>query len=90
MIEQEWKLRSDDELVLNFFLFFLGFNFRQPVSCVFTFQKLFTSVLLEEGLVDDGTSEVVNHQVDNRLNLLLVISSVVCQNLVLLWEEKML
>lgn len=70
--------------------FFLGFNFKQPVSCVFTFQKLFTSVLLEEGLVDDGTSEVVNHQVDNRLNLLLVISSVVCQNLVLLWEEKML
>ncbi len=49
-----------------------------------TLQELFASVLLEEGLVDHWSSQVVNHQLEHGLNLLLRVSGVVLNGLVLL------
>lgn len=49
-----------------------------------TLHELLTSVLLEKGLVDDRTGEVIDHKVDNRLNLVLSITGVVGNSGVLL------
>jgi hypothetical protein len=41
-----------------------------------TLQKLLAGVLLEEGLVRNRAGEVVNHQLQNRLDLLLGVAGV--------------
>lgn len=48
-------------------------------QCMLTFQKLLAGILLKEGLVYNRSREVVNHQLQNRLDLLLAIAGVVCK-----------
>lgn len=49
-----------------------------------TLEKLLAGILLKEGLVDNGTGEVVDHELKNRLDLLLGVAGVVCQGVVLI------
>lgn len=51
---------------------------RQP-----TLEKLLTGVFLKKRLVDHRPSQVVHHQEEDRLNLLLSIAGVVSKNIVL-------
>lgn len=46
------------------------------VIVMLTLQKLLASVLLKESLVCDGTGEVVDHQLQHRLDLLLGVTGV--------------
>jgi len=48
-----------------------------------TFQELLARVFLEEGLVDDGSSEIVNHELHDWVNVRLGVTSVVRQSLIL-------
>jgi hypothetical protein len=48
-----------------------------------TLQELLAGILLEEGLVHNGAGEVVDHQLQNRLDLLLGVAGVVCKSVVL-------
>ena len=54
-----------------------------------TLQKLLASILLEEGLVNDRTCQVVNHELDDRLNLLLIVSGIVSKSCILSIESVM-
>lgn len=47
------------------------------VESTHTLEELFAGVLLKESLVNDGTREVVNHEVDNGLNLILGVTGIV-------------
>jgi hypothetical protein len=49
-----------------------------------TLQELLASIFLEEGFVRDGTVEVVNHQLEHRVNLLLGIPGVVSKGGILI------
>lgn len=42
-----------------------------------TLQKLLASILLEEGLMHDRASKVVDHEVDDRLNLIFSVTGIV-------------
>ncbi len=46
-------------------------------------EEFLAGVFLEEGLVSDGTCEVINHELEDRLHLFLVIASIVSQSSVL-------
>jgi hypothetical protein len=48
-----------------------------------TLKELLASVLLEEGFVDQRPCQVVNHELDDGLNLVLGVASVVGKCLVL-------
>lgn len=48
-----------------------------------TFEKLLPFIFLEEGVVDGGASEVVNHQLNYRLDLIFRIASVKGNDIVL-------
>ena len=48
-----------------------------------TLQELLASILLEEGFVGDRAVQVVNHQLEDRLNLLLGVSRVVSKSSIL-------
>lgn len=52
-------------------------------ECKHTLQELLAGILLEEGFVNNGASEVVNHELNNRLNLLFRITGIVGKSLVL-------
>ena len=41
-----------------------------------TLQELLASILAEEGIVLDGSVEVVDHELEDRLNLLFCVASV--------------
>lgn len=49
-----------------------------------TLQELLASILLKESLVHDGSREVVDHELQDRLDLLLRVAGVVCEG-VILW-----
>lgn len=42
-----------------------------------TLQELLASILLEEGLMHDRASKVVDHEVDDRLNLIFSVTGIV-------------
>ena len=48
-----------------------------------TLEELFAGILLEECFVDNGAGQIVDHEMENRLNLLLCVASVVRDSLVL-------
>jgi hypothetical protein len=48
-----------------------------------TLQKLLAGILLEESLVDNRAGKIVDHQLQNRLDLFLAISRVVCKTCIL-------
>lgn len=48
-----------------------------------TLEEFLASILLEESFVDDGTGEVVNHQLEYWLDRLFGITSIVSQGWVL-------
>ncbi len=48
-----------------------------------TLNELFTSILLVECLVDYRTSEIINHELKDRLDFLLRVSSVIRDSLIL-------
>jgi hypothetical protein len=48
-----------------------------------TFGKLLACILLEEGLMDDRASEIVDHELEDWLNLLLCVSCVVGKSIIL-------
>jgi hypothetical protein len=52
-------------------------------SVMLTLQELLASILLEEGFVGDRAVQVVNHQLEDRLNLLLGVSRVVSKSSIL-------
>lgn len=41
-----------------------------------TLQELLASILAEEGIVLDGSVEIVDHELEDRLNLLFCVASV--------------
>lgn len=47
-------------------------------------EELLAGVLLEESLVDDGASKIVNHKLDDGVNVLFGVASIVSQGRVLL------
>lgn len=49
-----------------------------------TLQEFLAGILLEEGLVGDRAVEVVNHEAEDRINLLLGVSGVVREGGILL------
>lgn len=49
-----------------------------------TLEELFAGILLEEGLVDNWAGEVVDHQLQDRLDLLLGVAGVVCKGSILI------
>lgn len=55
---------------------------------VLTLKELLASILLEEGFMNDRTCEVIDHQVSNRLDLLLGVSGVVRNGFVLLVQVR--
>lgn len=48
-----------------------------------TFQKLFACILLEEGLVRDWARQVVDHQLQDGLDLVLSVTGIVSQGNIL-------
>jgi len=48
-----------------------------------TLEELLASVLLEERLVHDRAREIIDHEQEDRLDLLLRVASVVCNSCVL-------
>lgn len=42
-----------------------------------TFEELLASILLEECFVNGRSRQVINHKVDNRLNLLLCVTCII-------------
>jgi hypothetical protein len=46
------------------------------ISCL-TLQELLAGIFAEEGVVDDGPVKVVNHELEDRLNVLLGVAGVV-------------
>jgi len=48
-----------------------------------TLEELLAGVLLEEGFVNNGAREVINHQLQDRLDLFLSVTSIVCKGGVL-------
>jgi hypothetical protein len=42
-----------------------------------TLQELFASVLLEERFVDNWAGEIVNHELEDRLDLVLCVAGIV-------------
>lgn len=48
-----------------------------------TLEELLAGIFLEEGFVGDGTGKVVNHKLEDGLNLLLVVTGIVRQSRVL-------
>jgi len=53
-------------------------------SAELTLQEPLARVLLEEGLMDDGTSHVVNHGDDDGLDVVLGVPGIVLEG-VILW-----
>jgi hypothetical protein len=51
-------------------------------------EELFAGILLEEGLVDNWAGEVVDHQLQNGLDLLLGVAGVVCKGSILIKLEQ--
>ena len=49
-----------------------------------TFQELFAGILLKEGLVHDRPRKVVDHEVQDWLDLFLSVTSVMCEGVILL------
>lgn len=49
-----------------------------------TFEELLASILLEECFVDGRARQIVNHEVDNRLNLILRVACIIRNSRVLL------
>ena len=49
-----------------------------------TFEEFLASILLEECFVDGGARQVVNHEVDNRLNLILCVACIIRNSRILL------
>jgi len=52
-------------------------------TLLLTLEEFLAGVLLEEGLVGDGTCEVINHELKDRLHFFLVIASIVSQSSIL-------
>ena len=48
-----------------------------------TLQKLLASILAEECIMRNWRSEVVNHKLKHRLDLLLSVAGIMCQSRVL-------
>lgn len=48
-----------------------------------TLEELLAGVLLEESIVDDGTCQIVDHKLGDRLNLFLGVAGVELQSCVL-------
>ena len=49
-----------------------------------TLEKLLAGIFAEEGVMSDWTSEVVDHELEDRLNILLGVASVVGESSVLM------
>ena len=43
-----------------------------------TLEELLAGVLLEEGFMSDGASKVIDHELEDRLNLIFSVTSIVC------------
>ncbi len=52
-------------------------------TSLLTLKEFLAGILLEEGLVGDGTCEIINHKLEYRLHFFLVIASIVSQSSVL-------
>ena len=50
-----------------------------------TFEELLAGILLEECFVGHGFMEVVNHELEDRLNLLFRVASIMRQGGILVW-----
>lgn len=48
-----------------------------------TLEKLLARVFLKESFVNDWTRQVIDHQLQDRLDLLLAVSGVMCEGRVL-------
>jgi len=44
-----------------------------------TFEELLASILLEERFMDDWARQIVDHQLQDRLNLFLAVASIMCE-----------
>lgn len=58
-------------------------NHMMQVKSQHTFEELLAGILLEESLMSDGAAKVVNHEQEDRLNLLFRVSSVMSDSSIL-------
>ena len=61
---------------------------RREWTVTLTLEELFAGILLKEGLVDNWAGEVVDHQLQNGLDLLLGVAGVVCKGSILIKLES--
>lgn len=48
-----------------------------------TLQELLAGIFAEEGIVTNGPSEICDHELEYRLNVLLGVAGVVCESSIL-------